>query len=74
MRALRHRHVRHARSLRSPLERGDAVAFRRSDGRLQYGTVEAVHEYTGTVTVSWCDTKLHKTLPIDKVSKSAYDV
>jgi hypothetical protein len=68
-RALRRRYGRSASAQRS-LQPGDAVAFRRSSGRIAYGTIVAFQD--GRVKVSFCETPLEKWLPIANVSKSDY--
>lgn len=48
---------------------GDAVTFRRSSGAVQIGEVDTVHP-DGTVTVTFCEKRLYKTLSRDEVSSS----
>lgn len=65
--ALRRRYGRsHA-----PLQPGDPVVFRRSNGRLARGTIVMFQD--GRVKVSFCETQLEKWLPIANVSKSTLD-
>jgi hypothetical protein len=51
---------------------GDQVAFRRSSGEVEYGTVSHVHTLTHEVTVTWCGQQLYKTVSMDDVSTSAF--
>ena len=50
---------------------GSSVAFRRSSGALAYGTVEQIHD-DGTVTVTFCEKTLYKTIPIEEISTSMF--
>ena len=51
---------------------GDRVAFRRSSGKVQYGTISEVYEGEGLVKVEFCERMLQKVLPFGEVSTSAY--
>jgi hypothetical protein len=66
-RALRRRYGRSSASLQP----GDAVAFRRSSGKLAFGTILMFQD--GRVKVAFCDAPLEKWLPIANVSKSTLD-
>jgi len=51
---------------------GDRVAFRRSSGKVQYGTISEVYEGEGLVKVEFCERMLQKVLEFGEVSTSAY--
>ena len=67
MKRLKHRYGRSHASLQP----GDAVAFRRSSGKLAFGTIVMFQD--DRVKVSFCETQLEKWLPIANVSKSTLD-
>ena len=54
------------------LQPGDPVTFRRSNGRIAYGSAIA---FDGDrVQVFFCETPLTKWLPLTHVSKTSYDM
>jgi len=52
---------------------GDHVAFRRSSGKVQFGTISEIYEHDGLVKVEFCERMLQKVIPASEVSSSAYD-